>query len=171
MTETVEAQKILDVFFNSKNAPTNWNKVDKIEQFITTLPERVWGDLYEEGTPGLYTRQIILPKGTLLTSRIHKTCHPFIVTEGAISVYNTLGNTQDLFTTGYRGITLPGTRRVLYTHEKTTWITFHPTDKIDHTFFTLNSEEKQVIFDSIMSDILQEYYNPLVTEFDEGIFI
>jgi len=127
--------------------------------------------LYEEGTPGLYTRQITLPAGTLLTSCIHKTCHPFFILEGAIQVSNIIGNTNELYTTGYRGITLPGTRRVLYTHEKTVWVTCHSTNKIDNNFFYLNSDEKQVIFDSIMSEILQEYYNPLLTDFEEGVFI
>lgn len=171
MTEEIEAGKLLDIFFNPNKANPKFNAIDKVDQFITTLPERVWGDLYEEGTPGLYTRQITLPKGTLLTSRIHKTYHPFFILKGAITVYNAADNSEGLFTTGYRGITVPGTRRVLYTHEETVWVTCHSTDRIGNDFFALNSEEKQVIFDNIMTDILQEYYNPLIINFDEGVFI
>jgi hypothetical protein len=167
----VEAAKTLDIFFDTKRIPQKWKEIDKIEGYIASLPVQVTGDIYEEGTPGLYTRQITLPKGTLLTSRIHKTCHPFVVLEGAISVYNTLGDTQDLYTTGYRGVTMPGTRRVLYTHELTKWVTFHPTDRIGYDFFGLNKSEQQSIFDEVMKDIIQEYYNPALVNFDEGIFI
>ncbi len=167
----IEAAKTLDLIFNPAKVPEKWDAIDKIEDYINSLPVKVWGDVYEEGTPGLYTRQITLPAGTLLTSRIHKTCHPFVVTKGAITVYNTVCDTQELYTAGYRGITYPGVRRVLYVHEPTVWVTFHSTDKIGYDFMDLNKSEQQVIFDEIMSEILQEYYNPLLTDFDEGIFI
>lgn len=170
--DEIEASKTLDIFFNPVKANPNWTAIDKVDQYIASLPNRVWGDLYEEGTPGLYTRQITLPAGTLLTSKIHKTCHPFIVVKGAITVYNTVGDTQEMFTAGYRGITMPGTRRVLYVHEETVWITFHSTNKIGYDFFNLQKEEQQAIFDNIMSDdVLQEYYNPLLNDFEDGIFI
>lgn len=168
----IEAAKTLDIFFNPTKANPNWAAIDKMDEYISSLPNRIYGDLYEEGTPGLYTRQITLPAKTLLTSKIHKTCHPFIVTKGAITVYNAVGDTQEMFTTGYRGITLPGTRRVLYTHDETIWITFHPTNKIGYDFLNLQKAEQQSIFDNIMAeDILQEYYNPLLNDFEEGIFI
>jgi len=169
--EEIEAGKLLDIFFNPTKANQKWDAINKVEEHISSLPDKVWGDLVEDATPGLYIRQITLPKGTLLTSRIHKTCHPFVVTKGAITVYNTIGDTQELYHAGHKGITYPGTRRVLYTHEETTWTTYHPTNRITNDFFNLESEEKQVIFDSIMSDIIQEYYNPLLINFDEGIFI
>ncbi len=170
--DDIEAGKLLDIFFNPVAANKKWVAIDKVDEYISTLPNKIYGDLYEEGTPGLYTRQVTLPAGTLLTSKIHKTCHPFIVTKGAITVYNTVGDTQNTFVAGDRGITLPGTRRVLYTHEETVWITFHSTDKIGYDFFNLQKAEQQTIFDNIMQqDILQEYYNPLLTDFDEGVFI
>lgn len=166
----IEAQKTLEVIFNAPKAVTRWNSVDKIEEYMAVQP-RLYGELTERGTPGLYSRELFMPKGMLCTSRVHKTCHQFVVSEGAVTVYNTVGDTQDLFLAGHHGITYPGTRRVLFIHEDCRWVTFHPTDRITQEFLYLDKTEQQVIFDTVMSDILQAYYNPLIEDFNEGIFI
>lgn len=166
----IEASKTLDIFFNSPKAIGKWQAIDKIEEYMATKP-REYGELTERGTPGLYSRELWMPKGMLCTSRIHATCHQFVVSEGAVTVYDTVSDTQNLFLSGHHGITYPGTRRVLFIHEDCRWVTFHPTNRITHEFLYLDKSEQQVIFDSIMSDILQEYYNPLIENFDEGVFI
>ena len=170
ISDDAEASKALSLIFNPDKATTKWSAIDKIEEYMVTKP-RMFGELTERGTPGLYSRELMMPAGMLCTSRIHKTCHQFVVSEGAITVYNTVGDTQDLFKAGHHGITYPGTRRVLYAHEDTRWVTFHPTDRITPDFFNLDNAEKQIIFDSIMLDLIQEYQNPLVEDFSEGVFI
>lgn len=75
-------------------------------------------------TPGLYTREIFMPAGTLLTSRIHKTEHPFVVLTGKVSVYIP-GEGVEHIEAPHVGVTQPGTRRVLYIHEDCRWLTFH----------------------------------------------
>lgn len=166
----IEIAKTLGVFFNPDKGSPKWGAIDKIEEYMVTKP-RMYGELTERGTPGLYSRELLMPAGMLCTSRIHKTCHQFVVSEGAISVYNTFGDTQDLFTSGHHGITYPGTRRVLYAHEDTRWVTFHPTHRITPDFFNLDNAEKQIIFTLVMEDLIQDYYNPLIDNFDEGVFI
>jgi hypothetical protein len=171
MTEQVNIEETLKTLFNPPKVAAKWFEVDKVEQYLSTLPTRVMGDLYEEGTPGLYTRQLTIPAETLITSAVHKTCHPFVITKGLVTVYNTFDDSQILYKAGDRGITYPGTRRVLYCHQETVWLTFHSTDRIGYDFFSLNDNEKQSIFTKIMEDILQTYYNPLLVDFTEGIFI
>ena len=78
-------------------------------------------------TPGLYTRQIFMPAGSLVVSRIHLFEHPFIVSRGVVSVYD--GEEIVTMTAPFQGVTNPGTKRVLYVHEDTIWTTFHVTDK------------------------------------------
>ncbi len=167
-----EIAKILDIVFNSTKVPAKWHEIDIIEKYISQFPEK-WqlGDLYEEGTPGLYTRQLTVPAGTLMTSAIHKTCHPFVITYGKVTVYNTVTDETELFVSGHRGITYPGTRRCLFFHENTRWLTFHSTNKIGYDFMGLQSHEQQHIFDSIMKEILQDYDNALTADFNEGVFI
>lgn len=76
-------------------------------------------------TPGLYIRTIHMPAGTLLTSKIHRTEHPYVVTRGRVSVYIPDRGVEHL-EAGHMGITQAGTRRLLYIHEDTVWTTFHP---------------------------------------------
>jgi hypothetical protein len=163
--------KSLNIVFNNIKVPANWHEIDKIEKYLSTFPVKQMGDLYEECTPGLYTRQLTIPEGTLMTSAIHKSCHPFVITEGKVTVYNTVTDETELFVAGHRGITYPGTRRCLYFHEKTVWITFHSTNLIDYDCMNLDKQSQQVIFDEIMKDILQPYDNPLTIDFNEGTFI
>jgi hypothetical protein len=78
-------------------------------------------------TPGLYCREIFMPAGAVLTSMIHNTEHPFVVSQGRCSVYNEgTGETMEIVAPHF-GITLPGTRRLLFIHEDTIWTTFHVT--------------------------------------------
>lgn len=76
-------------------------------------------------TPGLYVRTILMPAGSLLTSRIHKTRHPFVVLAGRAEVYIPGIGTQ-MIEAPYFCVTEPGTRRLLYIHDDCVWSTFHP---------------------------------------------
>lgn len=93
-------------------------------------------------TPGLYIREVLLPKGTLLTSKIHMTEHPFVISRGLVSVWSGIeGETPQLFGAPYTGITKPGTRRIIYAHEDTILSTFHPTLETD-----IAKIERELIF-------------------------
>jgi len=75
--------------------------------------------------PGLYIREIFMPKGTIVVSRIHKTTHPFVVSKGECEVWCPERGWQRI-KAPYTGITTPGTQRLLLIHEDTIWTTFHP---------------------------------------------
>ena len=78
---------------------------------------------------GLYAREITIPKGTLLTGKIHKTEHLNIISKGDISVLTEDGpkRVQAPFTM----VSRPGTKRVGYAHEETVWTTIHATTETD----------------------------------------
>lgn len=79
-------------------------------------------------TPGLYTRTILMPKGTMVTSKIHKTEHPYIVSKGAcvVAILDDVdGPRVETIVAPHVGITKPGTRRVLFMLEDTIWTTCH----------------------------------------------
>lgn len=79
-------------------------------------------------TPGLYRRTIMMPPDSLLTSKIHKTEHPFAVMRGCALVL-VLGEEPVLLKAGHQGVTHPGTRRALFIpadSEPCVWSTFHP---------------------------------------------
>lgn len=80
--------------------------------------------------PGFYIRQILLPKDSIWTTKIHKTEHPFVISKGKVAVWSQEMGTHTL--TGYcTGITKAGTRRVIYIIEETLWTTFHATEETD----------------------------------------
>ena len=103
------------------------SRIDEFERELAKLPQVKMG-LTHVFTPGLYVRTILMPKGTVLTSKIHKTEHPFMITKGAATVVDAQGN-KELLVAPYMGITKPGTRRALYIHEDCIWSTFHATEK------------------------------------------
>ena len=96
---------------------------------LLSLPQ-VGCPLVHRFTPGLYIREIFMPKGTLVVSKIHKTEHPFVVSKGRVSVWTADAGVVHL-QAPHCGITKPGTRRLLYMHEDVVWTTFHPTQETD----------------------------------------
>lgn len=125
--------------------------------------------VWHEFTPGLYRRTIFMPAGTLLTSRIHNTRHPYVVLAGAASVYIS-GKGVELIEAPHSGITEPGTRRVLYIHRDCIWVTFHPinpdeesVDDIDERLTTIESRiiERHELLDG---QTTHELYSALLEE-------
>jgi len=106
------------------------------EEFMKTLPGAMIGDSpeYLEKCPlkhsfgdGCYIRELFMPKGMLFTSKIHKKTHPYFILKGDVSVLTEEGIKR--VKAPFQGMTLIGTKRIIYTHEDTTWITVHVTKK------------------------------------------
>jgi hypothetical protein len=76
---------------------------------------------------GLYIREIFMPKGQVISTGIHKKEHPYFIMKGEISVLTENG--IEKIKAPYTGITKPGTKRLIYIHEDSVWITVHATDK------------------------------------------
>ncbi|WP_180182919.1 hypothetical protein [Acinetobacter sp. YH01020] len=79
--------------------------------------------------PGVYMRQMDAKAGTLVISKMHSTEHFNILLKGAVSLI-----TEDGIKTVYAGqvmLSQPGTKRIGYFHEDSSWLTIHPTDETD----------------------------------------
>jgi len=78
---------------------------------------------------GLYARELTLPAGSTVVGKIHKHAHLNVLLKGHVTVTTPYG-TEDI-----HGPCIfesqPDTKRAVYTHEETTWITFHPTQETD----------------------------------------
>lgn len=81
--------------------------------------------------PGIYLREMRMPKGALVTGRIHKTEHYCILSQGQVTVQTETG--RQTFTAPAVIHSMPGTKRALYAHEQVTWINVHhnPTNEQD----------------------------------------
>lgn len=122
--------------------------VDSIEAKLSTLPPKEC-PLDHIFTPGLYTRIIQMDAGTLLTSKIHNTEHPFVILKGSVMCWTKELGVQTI-AAPYIGVTKPGTRRILFIVEDTVWATFHPTTLTD--------------LKEIEDLIIKKHENPLIEE-------
>jgi len=79
--------------------------------------------------PGAYGREIFLPKDSLVVGKIHKHAHLNMIMKGKVSVATEEGIRV------YEGplvmVSKPGTKRVVYAHEDTIWVTVHLTQETD----------------------------------------
>lgn len=78
---------------------------------------------------GLYAREMVIPKGTLITGRIKKHEHISVISAGLVTEVTEAGVTN--IKAPYTMVSLPGTKRVVLAHEDTVWVTIHATTKTD----------------------------------------
>ncbi len=80
---------------------------------------------------GMYVKTVVIPAGSYLTSRVHKTNHPFILSQGSMIIYTQDGGEMRV-DAPYIDITLAGTRRFAMAETDCLWTCVHRTDKTTH---------------------------------------
>ena len=135
--------------------------VDEVEASIL-LGEQVLCPIRHYFTDGLYCREMFVPKGTILTSKLHRSEHPYIISMGCVSVVKKDDRGQDvlgdIMEAPYFGVTYKGTRRIIYAHEDTIWTTIHPTTVVPKS----NSEEDiEAAALEVEEIIIEPYFNKL----------
>jgi hypothetical protein len=73
---------------------------------------------------GIYMREIFIPKGVVLTGKIHRHDHPNVLLKGKVEVFTESGGLEHL-EAPVAIISKAGTKRAVLTLEDTVWITFH----------------------------------------------
>lgn len=73
---------------------------------------------------GMYARQIFLPKGSPLVSHVHKSEHLSVLMQGDITITSENGSTKRIQAPQVF-VTYPGTKRAVYAHEDTLFMTVH----------------------------------------------
>lgn len=134
--------------------------VDQLEALMLEQGELVDCPLVHRFTDGMYIRQIFMPKGTLITSKIHKTQHPYTVSLGAVAV-SIDGGEWDHIVAPYTGITNPGTRRILYILEDCIWTTYHPLPDMKSEYNDLIDGDLDRILNDIEDKILEPHINQI----------
>lgn len=79
--------------------------------------------------PGLYAREILIPKGTLATSKIHLFEHIDIISKGEISVLTDEGMKRIKAPATF--VSKPGLKRIGYAHEDTVWVSIIACNETD----------------------------------------
>lgn len=123
-------------------------KVFAIEDLIRRELEPIEFQVKNHFSKGLYARELFIPKGTVLTGKIHKHENFNIMSSGELSVLTEDGikRVKAPFTI----VSPPGTKRIAYAHEDTVWTTIHPTDETDlekiEAHFIAQTEQEYLAF-------------------------
>ena len=126
---TINYRNAVDVNRLSWSKMAYDDKVDGIERLLMKFPI-VEIPTVHKFIDGMYIREAFAKAGTILTSKIHKTEHPFVMTQGDQSILDTDGNWKRIKAPCW-GITPKGSRRVVLIHSDTIMMSFHATDKTD----------------------------------------
>jgi hypothetical protein len=76
---------------------------------------------------GFYTREVFMPKGSVVVSMIHKQDHPSFVLKGLVSYLDDKGVVRTV-KGPHKIFTKIGTQRVIFVHEDTTWCGVYKTN-------------------------------------------
>lgn len=107
----------------------------QLEDALSKVPGAVFGDsdlmpLKHSFAPGVYVREIFIPKGTVLTGKIHRHAHPNFLMSGEVIVVTEHKGREHL-KAPLSIISEAGTKRAVYALEDTVWITVHVTEETD----------------------------------------
>jgi hypothetical protein len=136
-----------------------------LQEQLAELPQ-VDCPLTHRFTEGAYAREIFLPANTLIIGKIHKHGHLNFITKGEVSVVTEFGTER--YTAPYTFVSLPLTKRALYTHSDTIWTTVHVTTETD-----LIKLEEELIYPSYdEAERIEQAKQALgLQEADNGILI
>ncbi len=107
--------------------------------------------------PNVYMRQMDAKAGTLVVSKMHRTEHLNILLKGSLTVVTENG--IEYLKAPLVLKSMPGTKRIGYFHEDSSWITVHPTNSTD-----LEEIEKEVI---VPNDEINDFLKSIGYEFKE----
>lgn len=130
-------------------------KIVSFEQQLSEIPGAEFGDnekcpLKHTFADGVYVREIFIPKGMMIVGKIHRHSHPNFLIKGEVSVVTENGGVERL-KAPISIISPANTKRVVYSHEDTVWITVHVTDKTD-----LKEIEQEIILEKYEESELTE---------------
>ena len=112
--------------------------VRDVQKQLSSSPDQIEVPIQHHFAPGVYMRQMDAAAGTLVVSKMHRTEHMNILLKGSLTVATEDG--IQLMTAPCVLKSMPGTKRIGYFHEDSSWITVHPTEETD-----LEKIEQQVI--------------------------
>ena len=119
--------------------------ISDLEKAVTEAESGMTGDVLHKANPvkhtfagGCYIREIYNPANELIITKIHKKEHPFFLMKGEMSILTENG--IEHIKAPYQGVTKPGTKRAIYTHEECIFITVHATENT-----TVEDVEEEVV--------------------------
>jgi len=158
-------EKAVSIISNicERDKSSNRANILAYEEIAKTLPQiDIPVKHYIHG--GMYGREIVIPKGTLLTGQIYKFDHFDVMIDGDVTVSTDTGEVKRF--TGYNCFSgMSGKKRAGYAHKDTTWITFHPFDGQN-----IKGDEIQRFLTAESFEELEEFTNS-VNQYDYNLML
>lgn len=103
-------------------------RVDRLEEVMTNMPQ-AHCPVQHYFAPGLYGREITIPKGVTVVGAIHRRANLAILSKGSLTIA-----TEDGAKTIHAPCTvqvLPGSKNAVTAHEEAVWTNFFATNETD----------------------------------------
>ena len=133
-----ENKELLKLVLGGTQKQSYITAVQGVQQQIEQHGDLIDVPVQHHFAPGVYMRQMNAKGGTLVVSKMHRTEHMNILLKGSLTIATENG--IELMVAPCVLKSMPGTKRIGYFHEDSSWITVHPTEETD-----LSEIEKQVI--------------------------
>lgn len=119
-----------DPIIHNEIRPVSVGDVFQLEEAIKTLPQVDLNQhTHHHFAPGIYTRELFIPAGTVLTGKIHRHELMNVLVSGTIRV------TTDLGVMELKGPVIfnsaAGTKKAGYAVTDVIWLNIHPTESTD----------------------------------------
>lgn len=109
-------------------------KIDALEAAVRAQPDSMRApfqpEIVHHFAPGLYAREMRLPGGAVITSKVHKFPGLSILSKGSMLLYLDDGSTR-FISAGFHIVAPAGARRVALALEDVVWTCMHPTNETD----------------------------------------
>ncbi len=128
------------------------------EEILLNSDNRIVPEVIHHFSPGIYAREMRIPKGTLLTGKIHKTEHLCIL-NGDIEIASQDGKGR--FTGYLTFLSKPGVKRIGYAYEDTVFTTIHAIEGTDIS----------AIEAALVVDTFEQYENYCLTSSNQELLV
>lgn len=139
-----------------ENRVENRNKILRLQDEMLEMENLVGEcEVRHIFAPGVYAREMTIPKGIVIIGKIHKHRHVNIISKGSAEVMTEFGKIH--IEAPYTFVSEVGTKRAVLALDDVVWTTIHPTNETD-----LAKIEDEVIaksYDEIVSlgcDVVQK---------------
>lgn len=143
----VEIAELIDDLNPSAELADKLNQLDA----ILIRGEQVDCPIEHQFTDGMYMRERFVSAGTLFTTYTWKHEHPFFHSMGELLIYDVKSGSWTHHIAPSRGITLAGTKRIVYALTDVIWTTCH-----------MNPDNIQDI-EQLEGYLLEKYDNPYLS--------
>lgn len=117
--------------------------------------------------PGIYVREMFLPKGTVAVGKVHKTSHMTVISKGRLALCDE--NSMRILEAGAHFTSEAGTKRAVYVHEDSILSTIHPTDEKDpKTLERLLVVETLEQYETFLESLNLQRITPCLSEQSQG---